>query len=54
MADTTKKGASFFDNPLTRTKIKSANAKATEAPIGYLIGPFCGMLANCLFGFYLV
>ncbi len=54
MADTTKKGASFFDNPLTRTKVKSANVKATEALIGYLIGPFCGMLANCLFGSYLV
>ena len=54
MADTTKKGASFFDNPLTRTKVKSANVKATEALIGYLIGPFCGMLANCIFGSYLV
>ena len=54
MADTTKKGASFFDNPLTRTKVKSANVKTMEALIGYLIGPFCGMLANCLFGSYLV
>ncbi len=54
MAQSQKSGASFFNNPLTRTKVRSANVKPVEALIGYLVGPFCGMLANCLFGTYLV
>lgn len=49
-----KNKESIFDGYLLHTKIKSANVKGAEALIGYLIGPFCGMLANCLFGTYLV
>ncbi len=33
-------GKSVFNNPLLSTKVKSANVKAPEALIGYLIGPF--------------
>ena len=46
---------SVFDNPVLSTKVKSANVKIVpEALIGYLVGPFCGLLANSLFGTYLV
>ncbi len=45
---------SVFDNPFLSTKIKSANVKPVESLIGYLVGPFCGLLANNLFGSYLV
>ena len=46
---------SVFDNPLLSTKIKSANVKIVpEALMGYLVGPFCGLLANSLLGTYLV
>ena len=46
---------SVFDNPVLSTKVKSANVKILpEALIGYLVGPFCGLLANSLFGTYLV
>lgn len=45
---------SVFENPVLSTKVKSANVKPVEALIGYLVGPFCGMLANCVFGSYLV
>ena len=45
----------MFDNPVLSTKVKSANVKILpEALIGYLVGPFCGLLANSLFGNYLV
>lgn len=44
---------SVFENPVLSTKVKSANVKPVEALIGYLVGPFCGMLANCIFGSYL-
>ena len=46
---------SVFDNPVLSTKVKSANVKIVpEALIGYLVGPFCGLLANSLFCTYLV
>lgn len=46
---------SVFDNPVLSTKVKSANVKLVpEALLGYLVGPFCGLLANSLFGTYLV
>ena len=46
---------SVFDNPVLSTKVKSANVKIVpEALIGYLVGPFCGLLANSLFGTYLI
>lgn len=48
----TKKG--FFDRAALRSRVRSANVKVPEALLGYLVGPFCGMLANCLFGSFLV
>lgn len=46
---------SVFDNPVLSTKVKSANVKIVpEALMGYLVGPFCGLLANSLFGTYLI
>lgn len=48
----TKKG--FFDRAALRSRVRSANVKIPEALIGYLVGPFCGLLANCLFGSFLV
>ena len=48
----TKKG--FFDRAAMRSRVRSANVKLPEAAIGYLVGPFCGLLANCLFGSFLV
>lgn len=46
---------SVFDNPVLSTKVKSANVKLVpEALMGYLVGPFCGLLANSLFGTYLI
>ena len=48
----TKKG--FFDRAAMRSRVRSANVKIPEALIGYLVGPFCGLLANCLFGSVLV
>ena len=48
----TKKG--FFDRAAMRSHVRSANVKLPEAAIGYLVGPFCGLLANCLFGSFLV
>ena len=44
---------SFFDRALMRTKIKSANVKPVESLLGYLVGPFCAMLANGIFTTYL-
>ena len=48
-----KSGTGFFDRPLTRTRIKSANVKPVESLLGYLVGPFCAMLANGIFTTYL-
>ena len=44
---------SFFDRALTRTRIRSANVKPVESLLGYLVGPFCAMLANGIFTTYL-
>lgn len=41
---------SIFDKPLFATKIKSANVKAPEILIGYLIGPFGGLLLSGILG----
>ena len=49
-----KTGNSVFEKKALRTKVRSANVKSVEALLGYLVGPFCGMLANSLFGTYLV
>lgn len=46
---------SIFDRAMLSTKVKSANVKLLpEGLIGYLIGPFCGLLANSLFSMYLI
>jgi GPH family glycoside/pentoside/hexuronide:cation symporter len=44
---------SFFDNPLLKTRIKSANVKLPEMLIGYLAGPFGALLASGIFTAYL-
>ena len=43
----------FFDNPLMRTKITSANVKPKEMILGYFLGPFCAFISNAIFGAYL-
>lgn len=43
----------FFDNPLVKTKITSANVKPPEMILGYLLGPFCALISNATFGSYL-
>lgn len=48
-----KNRASVFERPLLSSKIRSANVKPVESLIGYLIGPFCAMLANGIFTTYL-
>lgn len=48
------KTKSFFDNPLIRTKITSANVKPKEAIIGYYLGPLCAFISNAIFGAYLI
>ena len=44
---------SLFEKPLLSTKVKSANVKPVEMLLGYLVGPFCAMLANGIFTTYL-
>lgn len=44
---------SFFENPLFRTKITSANVKAKEMLLGYFVGPFCALISNAIFASYL-
>lgn len=43
----------FFENPLVKTKITSANVKSKEMLLGYFIGPFCALISNAIFGSYL-
>ncbi len=43
----------FFDSPLVRTKITSANVKPKEMLLGYFAGPFCAFISNAIFGAYL-
>lgn len=38
----------FFDNPLFRTKITSANVKPKEMILGYFIAPFCALISNAI------
>lgn len=40
---------SIFDNPLLKTRVKSANVKPVEALLGYLAGPFGALLASGIF-----
>ena len=43
----------FFDTPLVRTKITSADVKIREMLIGYFLAPFCALISNAIFGSYL-
>ncbi len=46
--------ASLLDNPLFRTKVKSANAKIfPEGGLGYFIGPTLALLSNSILAGYL-
>jgi GPH family glycoside/pentoside/hexuronide:cation symporter len=49
METETKTKKSFFDNPLLKTRVKSANVKLPEMLIGYLAGPFGALLASGIF-----
>lgn len=48
------KKVAFFNSPLMRTKITSANVKPREAILGYFLGPFCALISNAIFGSYLI
>lgn len=48
-----KQKASFFDTPLMRTRIKSANVKLPEIVFGYFIGPIGALLASGIFTSFL-
>lgn len=50
---TTRTNGGFFDNPLVRTRITSANVKPPEMLLGYFVGPFCAFISNAIFGSYL-
>lgn len=43
----------FFNNPLFRTRVTSANVKPSEALLGYLVGPFLALISNAFFSSYL-
>lgn len=43
----------FFDNPIVKTKITSADVKMPEKMLGYFLGPFCALISNATFGSYL-
>lgn len=43
----------FFENPLVKTKIVSADVKRREMILGYFIGPFCAFISNAIFSSYL-
>lgn len=49
----TKNNGGFFNSPLMRTKIKSANVKLfPEGVLGYFIGPTLALLANSIISGY--
>ena len=43
----------FFENPLFRTKVKSAVVKPNEMLIGYFLAPFLALISNAIFASYL-
>ena len=47
------KSKSIFESALLKTRVRSANVKPAESLLGYLVGPFCAMLANGIFTTYL-
>ena len=50
---TASNASGFFNNPLVRTRITSANVKPPEMLLGYFVGPFCAFISNAIFGSYL-
>ena len=44
---------SFFENPLLKTRIKTAEVKPKEMIIGYFLAPFCALISNAIFASYL-
>ncbi len=48
-----KKPEGLWNSPLTRSRIKSADVKAPELLLGYLLGPFGAMLSTGIFTSYL-
>lgn len=44
---------SMFDNPLLKTKVRSANVKFKEMLFGYFLGPFGALLASGIFTSFL-
>ena len=50
---TASKDGGFFNNPLVRTRITSANVNPPEMLLGYFVGPFCAFISNAIFGSYL-
>lgn len=51
MSEKSKGG--FFNNPLLKTQVKSANVKLKEILFGYFIGPFGALLSSGIFGAFL-
>ena len=43
----------IVESPVLKTKIKSPEVKLNEKALGYLIGPFCALISNAIFGSYL-
>ncbi len=53
MEKTISKKKGLFSSPILKTRVKSANVKLKEIALGYLIGPFGGMLTSQIFVTYL-
>ncbi|MCH3909336.1 MAG: MFS transporter [Bacilli bacterium] len=54
MNEAKKTKASFFDNPILSSKIKSANVKLfPEGALGYLVGPALAIFSNAILNGYL-
>lgn len=43
----------FFNRPIVRTRITTAKVRPPEMLLGYLVGPFCALISNAIFGSYL-
>lgn len=51
--ENSKEKKSFFESPICRSQIKSANVTVFETVLGFMIGPIGGMIASAVFAFYL-
>lgn len=43
----------WIEAPVFKTRITSAGVKPPEMLLGYLLGPFCALISNAIFGSYL-